>query len=345
MKEEEQLQHEEYNYMNIDNDEEIEITTKHNDSIDEKPESMLSEMIQEISPKTIMGGPLKPNYMNEFINVATHNQPILSEARQIIMTSTIEHIDRTRFTGRIMQTPGGKKSPVAPILHFKQERLKTSEYVAHLEINDLTLRRNIERTNFPTTLVQMMSKQVGRDWETLAVGGSRDKYKDGSLLKTSNGWIHKCENKIYGEGKHDADFYGQDILEMLNAMIKKFPMKYVINRSDLRFYLDSNYFDMYIEEREFRSYKGVPVKEATVLNDDELMDETSGYGPTALLMDPDNMVYGIFHEITVELNRHPELKKTDYVISVKLAQGFENPEIGVVAFPETEKSSSKTMKK
>ena len=71
--------------------------------------------------------------------------------------------------------------------------------------------------------------------------------------------------------------------------------------------------------------------EAPVLNDSEGSHTSNGWGKVAMLMDPNNMVYGIFHEVGVEPDRQPKLRKTDYVFSAESDQGFENPNVGVVA--------------
>ena len=80
-----------------------------------------------------------------------------------------------------------------------------------------------------------------------------------------------------------------------------------------------------------RPYKGVPVVEAPVLNDADGSHTSNGWGKVAMLMDPNNMVYGIFHEVGIEPDRQPKLRKTDYVFSAESDQGFENPNVGVVA--------------
>ena len=49
------------------------------------------------------------------------------------------------------------------------------------------------------------------------------------------------------------------------------------------------------------------------------------------------MVYGIFHEVGIEPDRQPKLRKTDFVFSAESDQGFENPNVGVVALYGMEK--------
>jgi hypothetical protein len=148
------------------------------------------------------------------------------------------------------------------------------------------------------------------------------------------------------------------IVSLIDALMKQmlatYPKNYLKNRANLRFYLPSDLFDDYIDavgqratvvgddatgKNIARPYKGIPVVEAPVLNDAEGTNTTKGYGKVAMLMDPNNMCYGIFHEVGIEPDRQPKLRKTDYVFSAESGQGFENPNVGVVALYDMTKPS------
>jgi len=295
---------------------------------------------------------LQPAFRNEFIRNATRDLSIFSEARRVIMTSNVENIDRTGFGERVMKKTAEDAEVGTTKPEFAQEKLIADEYNAGAGITDKALRRNVERERYAQTLVQMLGQKFGEDWETFAVGADKTKYAAGNLLKTSDGWIKKCTKKIYGKGT-GREFDGtKEVTEMLNTMLKTYPKNYLKQRTNLRFWLDSEYFNKYIDEvgerptiagdeavskYVARPFKGVPVVEAPVLGDEDITNATNGWGPTAMLQDPNNMVYGIFQDVTLEPERKPALRTTNYYITVEVDQGYENPNVGVCAFPETTK--------
>lgn len=311
------------------------------------------EAIKSITVSDLGYSVLQPQYFNQFVREATRNQTILSEARRIVMDAQVVNIDRTGFSSRIMEAATEDTAPTGVNPAFHQEKLTAQEFVGMVGINDRSLRRNIEKQNFQSTLISMASDKWGEDWESLAVFGDTAKYTAGDLLKAQDGWIKKAENKIYGTGTgKDFNAASDDPSDVLKAMLAKYPKNYLKNRTNLRFYVDSDFFDDYIDEVGLRPtvtgddatgkfiarpYKGIPVVEAPVLNDAEGTDTTNGYGKVAMLADPNNLVYGIFAEVGIEPDRQPKLRKTDFVFSAESDQGYENPNVVTVALFDAEK--------
>lgn len=305
------------------------------------------EAIKSITVSDLGYSVLQPQFFNQFVREATRNQTILSEARRIVMDAQVCNIDRTGFSTRIMEDATEDVAPTGTNPAFHQEQLIAKEFVGMVGINDRSLRRNIEKQNFQTTLISMASEKWGEDWESLAVFGDTAKYASGDLLKAQDGWIKKATNKLYGTGTgKDFDASNDDPSAVFKKMLAAYPKNYLKNRTNLRFYVDSDLFDDYIDEVGLRPtvtgddatgkfiarpYKGIPVIEAPVLNDSDGTNTTKGYGKAAMLMDPNNLVYGIFHEVAIEPDRQPKLRKTDFVFSAESDQGFENPDVGVVA--------------
>ena len=314
------------------------------------------EAIKSITVSTLGYSVLQPQFFNQFVREATRNQTILSEARRIVMDAQVVKIDRTGFAARLMEDATEDVAPTGVTPTFAQEKLTAHEFVGMVGINDRSLRRNIEKQNFQSTLISMASEKWGEDWESLTVWGDTTKYSSGDLLKSQDGWMKKCANKLYGTGT-GKDFTKGTVTasELFKLMLQNYPKNYLKNRTNLRFYVDSDLFDDYIDEvgvrptlvgdeatgkNIARPYKGVPVLEAPVLNDEEGTDTSSGFGKSAMLMDPNNMVYGIFQEVGIEPDRQPKLRKTDFVFSAESDQGFENPNVGVVALFDQTKPSS-----
>lgn len=312
-----------------------------NEMIENPEEAIKSITVSDLGPSI-----LQPQFFNQFVREATRNQTILSEARRVVMDAQVVNIDRTGFAERLMEDGTEDVAPEGIKPTFAQEKLTAHEFVGMVGINDRSLRRNVERQNFQSTLISMASEKWGEDWESLAVFGDTTKYTSGDLLKAQDGWIKQCNTKLYGTGT-GKDFTGTSVTasELFKLMIKQYPKNYLKNRTNLRFYVDSDLFDDYIDEvgqrptlvgdeatgnNIARPYKGIPVREAPVLNDEEGTN-TNGFGKTAMLMDPNNMCYGIFQEVGIEPDRQAKLRKTDFVFSAESDQGFENPNVGVVA--------------
>ena len=315
-----------------------------------------TESIKSITVSDLSYSVLQPQYFNQFVQEATRDQTILAEARRIIMTSQVTNIDRTGFSSRIMEVATEATAPSGVNPSFNQTQLTAKEFVGMVGITDNALRRNIEKEGFQSTLISMASAKWGEDWEALAVFGDTTKTDLPALLKSQDGWIKKCTNKLYGTGTgKDFDGSTATVSAVFKAMLAKYPKNYLKNRTNLRFYVGSDLFDDYIDEvgqratvvgddatgqNIARPYKGIPVVEAPVLNDADGTDATDGWGAKiAMLQDPNNMVYGIFHEVGIEPERQAKLRKTDYVFSAESDQGFENPNVGVVALYGIEKPS------
>jgi len=303
---------------------------------------------------------LQPEYFDKYVEYATRDTSILVDARQIVMNNQVVNIDRTGFTGRILEPGRETEKPRRSKPEVRQERLVANELIADVAITDQALRRNIERDGYEDTLINMMAGQAGVDWESYAVLGNRLLADDDTvdpLLTEQNGWIAKCRNHIYGGGA-DTDFDGSavedgDVKLMLKEMLKKYPQEYRGDRRNLRFYLDSDTFDDYVDQvgerptlvgddaiTNFiaRPYKGIEIREAPVLNEASTLE---GVGTTAMLVNPDNLVYGIFENVTIERDRNVRRRLTDFVLTMEVDQAFENPYVCVCAHPETDKAEAK----
>ena len=299
---------------------------------------------------------LKPDYFDDFVLCATRQSTIFNDARRVIMDSPIVGIDRTGFTERLLEPGEELITPNRRQPKFAQERLVARELIGDVGISDQALRRNKMRENYVGLMIDMMGTQGGQDWESYAVlSNTQLDPADDALLASNDGWIAKARNHIYG--KSNEDFDGTDPIAMFNEMLKRYPKNYLRNRNSLRFYVDSDIYSDYIdikgerptivgdntiETNIARPYKGVSVVEAPVLNEAR---DIEGVGATAMLVDPNNLVYGIFEEVTLEPERTARGRLTDYVMTMEVDQAYENPYVAVVAHPLDAKDDSIAMSK
>jgi len=291
---------------------------------------------------------LAPEKFNQFVRAMQERTVILPEARFIQMDSQITEIDRVGFTGRVL-TVGNEADGSQKVLEetefvkpaFHTNKLVAKEMQAITAIRDRALRRNIERGGFENTLVDLFGEAAGRDleeWAIFAKEGSTD-----ALLSLTDGWIEKSANKIYGGGTTpDFDTAADDFPEnVLTALLDALPKQYLINRAEWRFYVPYEIEDGYRNLLKQRGtalgdraqteggglmFKGIPVVYCPML---ERADESTGR--VAMLQHPDNMAWGVFHEVTIEREREAKARRTDFVLTIEADAHYEDENAAVVA--------------
>lgn len=316
---------------------------------------MVMKAVTTIS--TLSTSVLQPQYFQQYIREATEPRTILNDARRIVMDSSTVNIDRIAFGSRILQQVAeGSAISTYSDPTPAQNQLIAEEFVALVGLTDQAARRTIEgRSNFESTLISMFADRAGQDWEELAVWGDTAKYTgsgDGGnipVLHAQDGWIKRAGTgqHLYGTGAgKDFDYPNTGIVGALKACIDLYPKKYLNQPRDVTFYMGWDYFDLYVDEwgdRQTaagdqametgvaRPYKGMQVKYAPVL------DSAAGvaaYGAPILMSNPDNMVYGVFEDITLEPDRIPKQRQTDWVLAMETDQDFENETAFVACFPD-----------
>lgn len=305
---------------------------------------------------TLGSSVLQPGYFDQYVKEATQGRTILADARQVRMNSQVQNIDRVGFGSRITQVvTEGSAITTFNEPTFSQNVLTAKEFVAATSLTDQAARRTLEAPNFESSLVSMFSEQAGADWEERAVFGDTAKYTgsgDGGAipeLHAQDGWIKRADSDqlIYGTGSgKDFDFAADGIIGALNACRAAYPKAYMSNPGNVTFYMGFDYFDAYVDEwgdrltpagdeammtGVARPYKGHPVKYAPVL------DSAAGcaaYDEPILMVDPSNLVYGIFEDVTIEPERQAAYRRTDWFLTAETDQDFENETAVVVCFPD-----------
>lgn len=313
--------------------------------------SKIDNALKAVVDSTALGTSiLQPAYFNQYIQEATVNRTILNEARQIIMSAQVQNIDRTKFGSRILQYLGegvDVSSSNAPT--FEQNTLTAKEYVALTGINDQAMRRMLNGSGFESQLVSMFAEQAGIDWEENAVYADSNTGALPTSMKQQIGWVPAAVDNgmdLYGGTSGDFVIDDDGYSGMFDTMIDAFPKTYFQNPSALRFYCGWEEFQGYRNELAGRetalgdamlignqelSYQGVPVRYAPVMDSAEGVEHI---GRACMLVEPSNLVYGVFENITVERDRVPKARRTDFVLTMEIDQTFENEDAVVVAFPE-----------
>ena len=318
----------------------------------------LNEMaVKAVTTISVLGSSvLQAGYFDKYVKEATQNRTILNDARQIRMDSQVQNIDRVGFGSRITQVVNeGSAISTFNEPTFTQNVLTAKEFVAATALTDQAARRTLEAPNFESSLISMFSEQAGADWEERAVWGDTAKYTGGgdggdiAMLHAQDGWIKRADSDqlIYG-GASDEDFNFSDvgIIGALDACRAAYPKEYMNMPGQVAFYMGFDYFDAYINEwgdrytpagdealstGMARPFKGHPVKYAPVL------DSAAGcaaYDEPILMVNPANLVYGVFEDVTIEPEREAAYRQTNWFLTAETDQDFENEEAVVVCFPD-----------
>lgn len=310
-------------------------------------------------------GILTPEKFDQFVQAVQHRTVILQEARFMGMNAQQVDIDRVGFVGRILRagldddkathrdlTAGEHVKPV-----FSTNKLIAKELQAITGIKDQALRRNIERGNFEATLIDLFGEAAGRDLEEWYILANLSiDYATDAVLSLTDGWVKRAVNKVYGTGDSkdfnpaDSDNWPENMFE---AMMAALPKQYLQNRAEWRFYVDwavENAYRNLLKKRGTQlgdqaqttgvsiPYKGIPV--TYVPMQERSADFPTGAGKVAQLQHPDNMVWGLFHEVTIERDRIPKSRKTDFVLTLEGDCNYEDENAAVVALIDQEAPGS-----
>jgi hypothetical protein len=312
-----------------------------------------------VTVSTLNQSVLQPQYFNQFVQEAIRATVLLEDARLMEMDSQKLNIDRTGFVGRILQ-PATEAVAADPakesVPAFHQNQLVAGELLAETGITDQSLRRNIEKGDFQNTLISMFSANVGCDLEVFALfsNPASTVYTAGSvLLQGTGGWLKKAASSqiFYGSGA-GKDFDGTNIEVTLQYLLTQYPKQYMKNKADLVFYVPWALYDAYINAIIARvgnmadtaltgdftpAYKGIPVKYASVLDDAE---GNASWGQVVILVNPDNLVYGIFEKVTIEPYRLPRERKTSFILTLETDQHMENENVICIGLTSKVKGSA-----
>lgn len=241
---------------------------------------------------------------------------------------------------------------------FFTNQLNARELQAVTSLRDDALRRNIEKGNFENTLIDLFSAAAGRDLEEYALLGDTNlTFGQDDVLSQTDGWVRKAAQKLYGVGA-SKDFDPADDAypeNMLNEMLQALPKQYLANPGDWKFYVTWSVYDGYRDCLRARGtqlgdsaqtsnmplyFKGTQVVYCPFLERAHTLRGTAKAdlieGEVALLTNPDNMAWGVFHQVQIEREREAKLRRTDFVLAFEGDVNYEDENAAVVALVEKE---------
>lgn len=246
-------------------------------------------------------------------------------------------------------------------------KLIAQELQAITSLRDRALRRNIEKGGFEDTLVDLFAEAAGRDFEEYALlGDTNIAHADDDVLSKTDGWVKTSANKVYGGSGGQFDTSDSDWPEtMFQAQLDALPKRFIQNISEWRIYVPFSVLDAYRDLLKARNtelgdrmmtegggptmsngspvtatlpWKGLWVTYCPLLErsreatGDYASTEDNVAGRLALLSHPDNMAWGVFHEVSIEQEREAKARRTDFVLTFEGDAHYEDENGAVAAF-------------
>jgi hypothetical protein len=241
---------------------------------------------------------------------------------------------------------------------FANNQLNARELQAITSLRDDALRRNIERGNFENTLIDLFSAAAGRDLEEYALlGDTKLSYSQDDVLSQSDGWVRKAAQKLYGVGAgKDFDPAADDYPDnMFNEMLAALPKQYLANPGDWKYYVPWDVYDAYRDSLRARGtvlgdtaqttnmplyFKGTQVVYCPFLERSHALRGAANVdlieGSVCLLTNPDNMIWGVFHDVQIEREREAKWRRTDFVLAFEGDMHYEDENAAVAALIQKE---------
>jgi len=284
---------------------------------------------------TANGGILDPEHQDTFYRNILDEPTILREARGVQMGAPEWRLPKIGLGSRILnpasqgsgaQDNGTNNRHLAANKRFRpdfgQITMKSEEFIAEIHIHDEVLEDNLEKGNLTQTILQLMAERIALDLEELillADKASADPYlaKLDGVLKRSSAHVVDAATKGVNVG-------------LFNDMKKALPTKFRRNLNTMRFYTSMDVESDYRVRVAARSTalgdsvltggQNVPVL-GIPLKGIALMPQAN-----ALLINPQNILWGIQRNVRIERDRDIRARTWIIVVTLRVAMCLEEPD-------------------
>lgn len=278
------------------------------------------------------GGLLSPEQANQFIDFIYDEPTILKQARFIRMTGPQRKINRMGFGSRILRAArqtgseldaGGNDRAVraadrsAPTT--SQIELNTSEVIAEVRIPYEVLEDNIEGESFEAHILRAIAQRTAIDLEELALWADTDSTDD--YLALQNGWmkrasVHVLDNLDAGVS---PDTFANALLQLPSKYLRNLPqMKAFISLANRIRYQQNvskrqtGYGDAAVQSNIPLQAHGLTIEGAGML-------DVHADGDQGLVTIPQNLIWGIQREITIESEKNIRTREYIIVVTARVA--------------------------
>lgn len=205
-------------------------------------------------------GKLNPAQSDKFIDFVIDQTELKNNARIVRFTNETLDIDKIGVGKRVAMPANEAQDPgVRRGITTTKVSLTPKEVMVPFEIGDTFKEINIEGEDIEETIIRLMATQVGNDLEELYIlgdvlgpaaleadmleGGSATGYVKDSYLALVDGWLRLAD------GGNIYDAAGGNIgLGVFGGMIRQLPTKFRRDKRNLRYYLSSDLWQLYVEK-------------------------------------------------------------------------------------------------
>jgi hypothetical protein len=278
------------------------------------------------------GGVLVPEQAEFFLDLIYDQPTIFQDARQVVMLSPTKNIDRLGFNQRLMHATPGENTALSSGNRTKpaitEIQLVAKDYVGEVDIPYDVLTDSLERGNFETHIMTHIAKKVALDLAEFALQG--DTTSSDPDYAVQDGWLKLCSS-------HTVDAAGAVISEdIMNRWYKAVPDKYLQNDAGWAFYLQRGVAvdwrhsvggrmtpggDAALRSGDIPPYSGIPVKKDNTIKSLPNTGFVQG-----LFVHPENLIIGIWKEITIETFRQIQTRTLQICIHMRAAFAVEQPD-------------------
>ena len=296
-------------------------------------------------------GILDRKQYNTFVREMQINSVILGDAAFKRMERESEVVSGARVEGRVLQDGRLKESRTTKSdlteakIGFGSAELNAKKLKAKTSILDDDIDDNIEGKQFESTLQSLMGAAMGEDLGAIAVFGDTDlDYDEEPLFHTFDGWAKQAtttlkSSELGSTNAEKAFNVHEDTIEALfDALISAVPAR--VRQSNLmnnfKIYVPFEVEDAYRNLLKSRNtalgdsmqvggaplkYKRWDVKYAPELDaeDCKALDNTA----TCLGGFPDFMRWGVYKDVSMEMERKPGDEQTNFWYRMKYDAGLE----------------------
>ena len=301
-------------------------------------EQVLERADMVIADLTGQGGYLNPEQSDQFLDEVQEQPTILNEARVVRMNSHTRNVDAIGFASRIMKAANNSMTGATggaaddgsndrwlaaadrskPTI--RQVQLISKEVMAEVHLHQEVLEDNIECEDVETRIMRLIAERAALDLEDWGINA--DDTSGDAYLALGNGYVKRAVSNIVDN--LSAGLTPNTFRDAQLAM----PQKYLAQLAAMR---------NYVTTADNIRYRSVISQRATGFGDSALQSaaEINAYGAplrpvhkmpanTALFTFPQNCLFGIHRQISVETERDIRARSLVVVLHTRIDVNFED---------------------
>lgn len=293
------------------------------------------------------GGLLNPEQANTFIDFILEEPTILRQARTIRMNGPQRKINRLGFDKRILRAArqtgsaedtGGNDRHVRKLDRSSprttQIELNTSEVIAEVRIPYEVLEDNIEGAALEAHILRQIAQRAALDFEEWALWANTANQAD-DFMSLQDGWMTRAL-----AGGHVVNWSNAGVNPDLFAeMLLTMPQKYLKNLAQMKAWITNANVIRY---RQLLSRRGTnlgdraisdnfPIQAAGVTVEPAALMTAGLNGGGSLLTYPQNLLWGIQRDITIETDKDIRAREHIIVLTARAALQVDDIDAVVIA--------------